>query len=159
MAVQPKKQFKGVPLHAQQPNPKQEFGDKKVPIHLWPLAATVLGSIGLHEGRSKYGRNNWRAQPVLASTYIRAALSHIQLFLEAEDFAADTGSPHLGNALASLAILADAQMQGTLVDDRNFVPESSRMQEFIAAAEAQIASLNVQFATRNPKHWTAEDAK
>lgn len=148
-----------IPVREREPNPKQVFGDRKVPIHLWPMAATYLGSIGLHEGRTKYGRNNWRAQPVLASTYIRAALSHINLFLEAEDMAQDTGSPHLGNALASLAILADAQMHGTLIDDRNFVPETSRMQEFIAAAEQQIANLNVQFAGRSPKHWTAEDHK
>jgi hypothetical protein len=146
-----------VPPNKLQPNPKQEFGDKKVPIHLWPLAATILGSLGLAEGRAKYGRNNWRAQPVLASTYIRAALSHIQLYAEAEDLAQDTGNPHLANALASLAILADAQMHGTLIDDRNYVPPASKMAEFIKAAEEQYDLIKVQFADRKPKHWTVAD--
>lgn len=146
-----------IPAEKQEPNPKQQFGDKKVPIHLWPFAATILGSLGLAEGRAKYGRNNWRAQPVEATTYVRAAMSHLQLWLESEDFAQDTASPHLGNALASLAILADAQMQGTLIDDRNFVPDTSKMTEFILAAESQYENIKKQFASRNPKHWDKRD--
>lgn len=146
-----------IPAADRQPNPKQQFGDKKVPLHLWPLAATILGSLGLAEGKEKYGRNNWRAQPVEATTYVRATMSHLQLWLESEDFAQDTGNPHLANALASLAIIADAQMNGTLIDDRNFVPDTSKMAEFIAAAETQYASIKQQFAGRNPKHWDRRD--
>ncbi len=146
-----------IPVHDREPNPKQQFGDKKIPVHLWPFAATILGSLGLFEGLSKYGRNNWRAQPVLATTYVAAAKRHLELYLEAEDLAADTGNAHLGNALASLAILADAQMHGTLIDDRNYVPPASKMAEFVAAAEAQVENLRKKFAGRNPKHWDRRD--
>lgn len=148
-----------IPKNLQEPNPKQIYGDKKIPIHLWPLAATTLGSLGLLEGMLKYGRNNWRAQPVLASTYIAAAKRHIELFNECEDLAPDTSNPHLANALASLAILADAQAHGTLIDDRNYVPETSVLPDFMLAAEKQVQALRVQFGSRTPKHWTAEDSK
>lgn len=146
-----------IPKLDQEPNPKQQYGDKKVPVHLWPFAATILGALGLAEGKEKYGRNNWRAQPVLASTYIAAAKRHLELFAESEDLAQDTANPHLGNALASLAILADAQMHGTLIDDRNYVPPASKMTEFILAAESQYENLKKQFAGRNPKHWDRRD--
>lgn len=37
-------------------NPKQFYGDTKVPLHLFPMPAIVLGAMGMLEGRRNTGR-------------------------------------------------------------------------------------------------------
>ena len=109
------------------------------------------------EGELKYGRNNFRGTQVAASVYVSAAKRHIDAWFEKQETAADTGSLHLGNALACLAILVDAEVNGTLVDDRNYVPNPAAHDAMMAKLTAQVTALKAQFGSRTPKHWDARE--
>lgn len=100
------------------PNPKQAYGDKKVPLHLVPPVAMVYMAMAFKEGAQKYGAYNWRDKAVEAQTYIGAALRHIFAWQDGEELDLMTGHPHLAHALACLAILADATECGNLIDNR-----------------------------------------
>ena len=101
------------------PNPKQAYGDLKVPLALVPATALVLVADVFKEGARKYGAYNWRDQPVESMTYIHAALRHIMAFLDGEELDPESdGKPHLAHAMASLAILLDAAVTGNLLDNR-----------------------------------------
>jgi hypothetical protein len=99
-------------------NPKDLIGSTKLPYHLWPETATAVGVLALLDGALKYGRSNWRVAGVRASIYIDACRRHLAAWFEGEDNAPDSGLPHLGHALACLAILVDAQAANKLTDDR-----------------------------------------
>src|SRR5436309_1036894 len=99
-------------------NPKQAIGSDKLPYHLWPETATILGALGLLDGALKYGRTNWRAAGVKASIYYDATRRHMTAWFEGEDIDPDSGLHHFAHALASIAILADAMAAGRLNDDR-----------------------------------------
>jgi len=135
-------------------NPKDLVGSDKVPLHLWPPAATVLGALGLLEGALKYGRSNWRVVGVRASIYYDAALRHLQAWMEGEDLDPDSGIPHLGHALACLAILVDAEAAGMLTDDRSY-PGGYR--ESIKALTPEVKRVKDQYANLSPKHYTIQD--
>ena len=66
----------------------------------------------------KYGAANWRVSPVSTSTYINAALRHLYAWQDGEEADPVSRLHHLGHAAACLAILLDAQEQGSLLDDR-----------------------------------------
>lgn len=101
-------------------NPKQAFGDAKVPLHLVPAALMDAVGRGLSEGRDKYGAWNWRSTQVEAMTYVGAIMRHLMAYVDGEDLDPDsaTGKSHLDGAAASLAILLDATHGGFLVDNR-----------------------------------------
>ena len=100
-------------------NPKQAYGDLKVPLALIPPPALILMADVFKEGARKYGAYNWRDQPVESMTYIHAALRHIMAFLDGEELDPESdGKPHLAHAMASLAILLDAAVTGNLLDNR-----------------------------------------
>lgn len=140
-------------------NPKDAIGRAKLPLHLWPTTATAFGAIGFLEGELKYGRNNFRAAPVAASVYVAAAKRHLDAWLEGQENAPDTNNPHLGNALACIAIIVDAQVNGSLIDDRNFTPDPGAYGRMVCQLTAQAEALRKQFADRKPKHWDARDNK
>lgn len=111
-------------------NPKQAYGDKKIPVHLVPPAATMYLGMALKEGARKYGAYNWRENDVESMTYVGAALRHIMQYLDGEDIDPDTGEakvPHLAAAGACLAILADATEGGNLIDTRPPAGPASRI--------------------------------
>lgn len=141
-------------------NPKDAAGRAKLPLHLWPASATAYGAIGLYEGMLKYGRLNWRGTQVSASVYVAALMRHLAAWMEGEEHSAE-GAPHLGNALACLAILVDAQVQGTLVDDRNYVANPEGHGLMIAELQQSMRKLEAKFGQVNPKHWdrTVESAE
>lgn len=100
-------------------NPKQKMGDKKIPLHLVPPAASIAIARGLAEGAEKYGPWNWREIPINIMTYIGSAQRHIAAYVEGEDTDPDgDGKSHLDGAIASLAIIIDAISAGTCNDDR-----------------------------------------
>lgn len=107
-------------VERQAPNPKQAYGDRKIPLHLVPWAAMIATAEGLGEGAPKYGAFNWRGTKVEAMTYIGAALRHIAAWVDGEDVDPDskTGKRHLSGALASLAILVDAIDGDFVIDNR-----------------------------------------
>jgi hypothetical protein len=139
-------------------NPKDAAGRAKLPTELWPPAATLFGCVGLLEGRLKYGRNNWRATPVYASVYFAAARRHLDAWFDGEDNTAE-GGPHLGNALACIAILVDAQTHGTLIDDRNYYTDPQALARLTASLTEQANALKSLFADRDPKHWDRRDVE
>lgn len=83
-----------------------------------PSTAVIYMAVCMMDGARKYGPFNWRENAVTASIYVDATMRHIFAFMDGEVNAADSGRPHLGHALASLAILIDAYEIDKLVDDR-----------------------------------------
>lgn len=138
-------------------NPKDIVAAGKVPVHLWPATATVLGSIGLLEGMLKYGRSNWREKGVKVSVYIDAAMRHLFDYMEGDDLTSDVGVHNLANALACLAIIVDADAHGELIDDRNFTPGVQGYRAYVERFTPEVARLKELFKDRNPKHYTIAD--
>lgn len=99
-------------------DPKQSAGAAKVPMSALPMAVVAELAVAHGEGAAKYGRHNWRKGEVLASTYYAATLRHLTAWFEGEDIDPDSGLSHLVKAMASLAVLRDAQIHGTALDDR-----------------------------------------
>jgi len=135
-------------------NPKDAIGSDKIPFHLWPETATILGSLGLLDGALKYGRTNWRVAGVRASIYYDACRRHLNKWFEGEDMDPDSGVPHLGHALACLAILADAQAAGKLNDDRMV---QGGYVNLIGTLTPLVKQLKEKHAGCAPKHYTIED--
>jgi len=136
-------------------NPKDSIGSDKMPLHLWPNTATILGTLGLLDGAAKYGRSNWRAAGVRASIYYDALRRHMDAWFEGEDYAADSGVHHLGHALACLAILADAMSCGKLVDDR-MLPGDFRA--FLDRYTPDVRRIKALHAEKHPHHYTIADS-
>jgi hypothetical protein len=99
-------------------NPKVGAASKKYSLRYLPLAANIEVNRALENGAVKYGVCNWRDTNVKASVYIDAALRHIAQWQEGQEDASDSTVHNLGHAMASLAIIIDAQAQGVLIDDR-----------------------------------------
>lgn len=99
-------------------NPKDKIGRQKPQLHLLPPRAMVDCARALEDGARKYGAWNWRSTKVAATVYLSAALRHMLAYLDGEFYDPDSGHPHLGHAMASLAILLDAHAGGWIIDDR-----------------------------------------
>lgn len=135
-------------------NPKDAIGSDKIPMHLWPETATVLGALGLLDGALKYGRSNFREIGVRASIYVDAAKRHLNAYFEGEDADPDSGLPHLAHALACLAILVDADAAGKLNDDRNV---RGGYRGLIDKLTPHVKRLKALHASKSPKHYTIAD--
>lgn len=109
-------------------NPKQAYGDKKVPLALVPAAAIIGMARAFKEGARKYGPFNWRTKKVEAMTYAHAAMRHLLSFVDGEDIDPESGNEHIDHAMACLAILKDAKATGNIVDNR---PEKGRCGELL----------------------------
>lgn len=100
-------------------NPKTAQGNKKYALRLLPLPAEVEVCRALEDGVAKYGAANWREKGVPASVYVDAAQRHLkQWFDGGQERALDSNVHNLGHAMACLAIIIDAQWNGSLHDDR-----------------------------------------
>ena len=112
-------------------NPKQAFGDKKLPLHLVPPAATAYIAMALREGAEKYGAWNFRETRIELMTYIAAIKRHCDAIIEGEWIDLDPimhpdgyeitdlpKKPHLAGILASAAIIADQWEAGKIIDNR-----------------------------------------
>lgn len=102
----------------QDANPKTAFGIKKPSMHLIPGTALMVLAKVMALGAKKYTAFNWRESPVSASVYVSAAMRHIYQWFDGEDVDSESGASHLGHAMACMAILIDAYVNGTLIDDR-----------------------------------------
>mgnify|MGYP001616136412 FL=1 len=137
-------------------NPKDVIGSSKLPLHLWPETATVLGSLGLLDGALKYGRSNWRAKGIRMSIYADALKRHINSLFEGEDLDPDSGLPHEAHILACAAIIVDARAAKNLTDDRQYPGGYLTLAK---AMTPHVARLKTQYRRRHPKHYTLKDAK
>jgi hypothetical protein len=111
----------------QPPNPKQAYGDKKVPLGLFPAAGIIYGALAFQLGAEKYGPYNWRDSAVEFMTYAHSSLRHLHAVIDGEDIDPESGKPHIGLAIAGLAILADAIETGNLIDNRPTAGAASRL--------------------------------
>lgn len=137
-------------------NPKDIIGSDKLPLHLFPMTATIYGTLALLDGALKYGRANWRAAGVRASIYYDACLRHISRWFEGEDLDVDSGLPHLAHALACLVILIDAKEAGKLKDDRMF---KGGYEELLKTATPLVKGMKEKYKDKKPYHWTIKDNK
>lgn len=138
-------------------NPKDAIGAAKLPLHLWPAEATAMGCLGMLEGAEKYGRNNYVAGTgIEASNYVAAAKRHLDAWFAGEEDAHDTGTPHLGNALATIAIIVKAQANGKLIDDRDYAPTSG-YRALVERLTPHVARIKNMFKDKKPRHFTIND--
>lgn len=119
--------FGNVAPDPQQGNPKDRLGDLKPDLSLNPPVALLYMSLGFKDGAVKYGPFNWRENKVRNRVYIAAAMRHIEQYRDGEDIDPLSGKPHIGHALASLAIIADATEGGMLIDDRPLPGKAGNM--------------------------------
>lgn len=135
-------------------NPKDMIGVTKAALHLWPMTATLMGSLALTDGALKYGRANWRVAGVRASIYKDAADRHLARWFEGENCDPDSGLPHLAHVLACIAILVDADAAGMLTDDRQVQGGFCKLLEEMTP---KIVELQNRHFGKNPKHYTIQD--
>lgn len=101
-------------------NPKhiQAQKDGKVPYDKIPWDV-LAGDARVHaSGAAKYGERNWRVDKILASTYEGAIMRHFIAWFGGEDNDPDSGESHLYHIRCCCAVMLDAQIHGTLIDDR-----------------------------------------
>jgi len=139
---------KGLVSKADTVNPKDLFGNKKVSMSKLPASAVAHGSMAMMDGAEKYGAYNWRDKSVIASIYIDGAKRHMDLWFEGQQNASDSGVHHLGHAIACCAILLDAELTNSLVDDRPIFGDPDMLEqlydqlaETIAARRARKAAI------------------
>lgn len=123
-------------------NPKQRYGDLKVPLHLVPPALSIGAARALGEGAQKYGAWNFRHTRIEAMTYIGAIQRHIAAYLDGEDVDPESlvGKRHLDGIAACVAILLDSEHLGTLIDNRppkGPAPSLLRSPGFVPATPAE----------------------
>jgi hypothetical protein len=99
-------------------NPKDALGYAKVPLHLVPETGIILQAVCMDDGNIKYGPYNYRVEPIEMLGYLSAAKRHISAVMEGQDFDSVTGKPHLGYAMATLGIVIDGWVNGTILDNR-----------------------------------------
>jgi hypothetical protein len=137
-------------------NPKSAIGDAKVPLWLLSSIAKIHWAMAQFAGLVKYGAWNWRAAGVRASTYLSAIERHLEAYKNGEEYDPVDGTHHLGNIMACCAILLDARESKMLTDDR---PPTIRHRDAIQEAEQLMAKLKVQYADKNPRHYTITDTR
>ena len=135
-------------------NPKDIIGSNKIPFHLWPETATILGALACLDGCLKYGRSNFRAIGVRSTIYVDAAKRHLNAWLEGEECAPDSGVPHLGHALACIAIIIDAEAAGKLNDDRQI---KGGYLEMVERWTPLVSVIKARHADKSPYHYTIAD--
>ncbi len=138
-------------------NPKDAVGSDKIPVHLWPEAATVVGSLGMLDGMLKYGRANWREAGIRISIYVDALRRHTNAFFEGENIDPDSGLPHLSHMLACIAIIVDADSQGQIVDDRQYSGGIQGYRDTVEILTPHVKRLKEKHAGKDPHHYTIQD--
>lgn len=132
-------------------NPKQHYGDKKLPLALVPFSFVAHVCVALFEGKEKYGLVNWRASKVEAMTYVSALSRHMMKWVNGERVDPVTKVHHLANAAACLAILLDAELNGSLIDNRPQACENT--DKMIVELESVLENLKILYGDQSPKHY------
>lgn len=132
-------------------NPKETFGDAKMPLDLMPDTAAVQINLAFLEGAIKYGQYNWRIAGVKVSTYIRAARRHLSKFWNGQDVDPVTLVNELASVGACVCIMLDAMVCGKLTDDR---PPRADMERALADAAKVAAHLKQLFRDHHPPQYT-----
>lgn len=102
----------------QRENPKEAMSKGKRPDYsAIPETILVLLAAVFECGAIKYGRFNWRKDPIKLSAYKRAATGHQQSAYAGDWFDDETRLQHLMHSIATQAIMVDAEIHGTLIHD------------------------------------------
>lgn len=141
-------------LNTKPTNPKDVLGAGKIPYHLFPNTAVILAVLAMLEGGVKYGRSNYRALGVRSSIYYDAARRHLDAWFEGQNNTEDHGLHHLGNALACIAIIVDAEAAGCLVDDRMYPGGYIQM---LKRLTPEVNRIKEMYKGRKPHHYTLLD--
>lgn len=137
-------------------NPKKRYGDKKLPLYVVPFSFVAHVCVALFEGKLKYGLVNWRAAKVEAMTYVSAQERHVRKWKNGERCDPETKVHHLANAAACICILLDAEINGTLIDDRPLPVKN--LDSLVVELEATLAHLKELHADKDPKNYLISDA-
>jgi len=135
-------------------NPKEAFGEQKMPLGLAPDTAITELNLAFLEGALKYGQYNWRIAGVKASTYNRAMERHRKKWWNGQDRDPTTRVRELASVMACCAILIDAEFCGKLTDDR---PPRADMERVLREAAAVAAHLKQLFKDHNPPQYTERE--
>lgn len=95
-----------------------KFDKDKPDLSLCPLSALELMAWAFMDGLIKYGRHQYK-EGMESHRLVAAAQRHLLKWEQGEEHATDSGVHHLGGALASIAMLAELQRLGKLVDTRH----------------------------------------
>ena len=142
-------------IEKKESNPKEAFGDKKLPLDVVPSVVQEYAALGFMEGALKYGRFNYRIKGVKVSTYLAALRRHINKYEQGEWADQKTRVPHLANALACIGIILDADRMGVLTDDRP--PSPPNHSAWIDAQSEIVEHLKDLFKDCYPRHYTIAD--
>jgi len=112
-------------------NPKltRAMKDNKIPYDKLPLRVLEEDAWVHAGGAEKYGDRNWRQDRILASTYEGAIMRHFIAWACGEDSDPESGRSHLSHVRACCAVVLDAQMSDTLIDDRDRSESLDRMSD------------------------------
>lgn len=146
-------QYMGEPISTDKAsNPKDALAGIKLDFSCVPATAGMLDAVSFMEGATKYGKFNWRHVGVSLSVYTSALKRHLEKFISGEECDPLTRVPHLASIRACAAIIYDAQVHGTLTDDRpDPSPVEVSAQESLAEVQQHLKKLN---ADKKPKHYT-----
>lgn len=129
-------------------NPKDIIGTRKAPMSTVPAGVIAERGVAMLEGACKYGRHNYRAVGIRASVYYDATMRHLMAWWEGEDVDPDSGLSHITKAIASLAVLRDAQMRSMVQDDR-----APATEPFYPDLNECAATIINRYADRHPRHY------
>lgn len=115
-----------VPPEKQNPKHIQAMKEGKVPMEYLVYSVLADDAQCHKNGADKYGVRNWRLDRILASTYEGAMLRHFLAWASGEDKDPDSGLPHLIHLRACCAVVLDAEVHGTLIDDRDRVESKDK---------------------------------
>lgn len=110
-------------------NPKDLIGATKVPFQVVPWSGVSYMAFCMYDGGVKYAPLNWRDLKIKLSIYAEAGLGHFASILDGEDFDPVTGLLHAGYAMSCGAIIIDAMVTDSLIDDR-FATRRARQGKF-----------------------------
>jgi hypothetical protein len=91
---------------------------------------------------------------VRASVYVNATRRHLDSWWEGEDIDPDSGLSHITKAIASLVVLRDAMIQGTLAND----DRPPRAAEFMPAMQQRMDDLAERYPRPRPPYTEREVA-
>ena len=82
--------------------------EDKAPIALLPIEVLLDVAKVMSHGANKYGKDNWRREPMLPNQHRRtlsSALRHLLAYVGGEDIDPESGLPHLDHAITQLMFL------------------------------------------------------
>ena len=126
-------------------NPKDNAATTRLDLSLFPRTALIYGVLAFVEGDLKYGGYNYREAGVKASVYLAALERHMSRWEDGEEADPKTRVPHLGSALACIAVLIEGIVAGNMTDDR---PPSVGVSRLLDEAERIVDHLQRKIPRR-----------